>query len=250
MDNSKTTLGQKIRKYRLRSGKSQLELELETGLSTGTMSRIESDSINPTKETLGKISLNLGLNSFETASLFDIPLMSDFTDLLDVYLSLSDSVSLNEVLQKSVDEVVFKLNFYSAFITLIKGDRLYAQTATNNDSTKISMGIIGKVFNTIYVSMHDTENFMVKSIVENKAIFANSTTPYVKNAVSELTAKIIDNVHKVKSCVALPISHKGIMLGAIMFGKQSEEGFGAEVELLEKYSEVLGRIIYKYSKNG
>lgn len=66
------TLGQKIRFFRDTKGVSQFTLELETGLSAGTISRIENDTVNPTKETILNITHCLQLNPFETMYVLDI----------------------------------------------------------------------------------------------------------------------------------------------------------------------------------
>jgi transcriptional regulator with XRE-family HTH domain len=58
-------LGTKIRNFRKRSGLSQLQLETELGASSGTISRIENGEVNPTKETIGKISKILKLSDWE-----------------------------------------------------------------------------------------------------------------------------------------------------------------------------------------
>jgi len=49
-----TTLGQKIKKYRIRAELRQLELELGIDVSHGSISRIENEIANPTKKTLLK----------------------------------------------------------------------------------------------------------------------------------------------------------------------------------------------------
>ena len=59
------TLGNKIRVFRKLKGFSQLDLELSIGASTGTISRIENNDINPTKETIHRIAKVLKLNNIE-----------------------------------------------------------------------------------------------------------------------------------------------------------------------------------------
>jgi len=59
------TLGNKIRVFRKLKGLSQLDLELAIGASTGTISRIENNDTNPSKETILKIAKVLGLNHLE-----------------------------------------------------------------------------------------------------------------------------------------------------------------------------------------
>ncbi len=65
-------IGQKIRYYRIRAGMSQLELELLVHAAQGSISRIESGKVNPTKETIWAIARTLQLTNLEIASLFGI----------------------------------------------------------------------------------------------------------------------------------------------------------------------------------
>lgn len=61
------TLGNKIRVFRKLKGFSQLDLELAIGASTGSLSRIENNDINPTKETVMRLAevLNLTILEYE-----------------------------------------------------------------------------------------------------------------------------------------------------------------------------------------
>ncbi len=65
--------GAQLRLIRVEMGFSQLDLEVAADLSFGTISRIENNRINPTKETLLKIALALDLSSLQTTKLFGIP---------------------------------------------------------------------------------------------------------------------------------------------------------------------------------
>jgi len=58
-------LGRKLYAFREDRKISQTKVEVETGLSFGTISRIENNVINPTKETLNRISSFLRLDSSE-----------------------------------------------------------------------------------------------------------------------------------------------------------------------------------------
>ncbi len=80
------SLGQKVKYFRLKSGLSQLELELEIDASPGSICRLEADKVNPTKETLFSISKALNLTYAETAYLFGI-IEKENLDFLKVKLS-------------------------------------------------------------------------------------------------------------------------------------------------------------------
>lgn len=51
---------------------SQMQLELQANLCLGTISRIENEKINPTKETLIRIAKALDLNADEILMLFGV----------------------------------------------------------------------------------------------------------------------------------------------------------------------------------
>ena len=72
MNDKYPTLGEKIRMFRKRAGISQSNLELEIDASFGSLSRIENDQTNPTKETLMKIAKVLNLREDEISYLFQI----------------------------------------------------------------------------------------------------------------------------------------------------------------------------------
>lgn len=64
--------GEILRKFRIERGLSQLELEVAINASNGSISRIESNKTNATKETLLKIASFLDLDSFETLNLLGV----------------------------------------------------------------------------------------------------------------------------------------------------------------------------------
>lgn len=69
---SKLSIGQKVKKFRIRAGVSQMDLELAIGAASGSISRIEVEKVNPTKETLLSIAQVLHLTSTETSYLLGI----------------------------------------------------------------------------------------------------------------------------------------------------------------------------------
>src|SRR5689334_10668509 len=102
-------LGQKIRNFRIRSGKSQMELELEIGASAGSISRMENGEVNPSKQTLTKIIEVLGLVSFEAASLMGNDLSKSISDLYKFSSEVSSIKELNQLVQKAVDSITYEL---------------------------------------------------------------------------------------------------------------------------------------------
>ena len=102
------TLGQKIREFRIQTGKSQYELELSMNSSPGTISRIEKDKTNPTKETLLLIVKSLNLDQFQSAELFNLD-SSITAKVLQVVNEFAKQDTLDKVLQVAADQINFQL---------------------------------------------------------------------------------------------------------------------------------------------
>lgn len=58
-------IGRRLKYFRQRAKLSQMELELKMDAAFGTVSRIESGRVNPSKESIYKITNILNLNNFE-----------------------------------------------------------------------------------------------------------------------------------------------------------------------------------------
>ena len=89
--------GIRLRQMRKERSISQLELELASGLTHGTISRIETGKINPTKETLYKISYTLDLCTEEVIKLFciDVLVIEEITELDKLSKIISTSLQKN-----------------------------------------------------------------------------------------------------------------------------------------------------------
>jgi len=106
MSCTSAAIGERIRAFRKLKGLTQLALELELDASPGHISKIESNKVNPTKETVLKISQILELNLREQAILLGLSLdplspqaiqkaiahTSDYLNQLDKPAYLSDDL--------------------------------------------------------------------------------------------------------------------------------------------------------------
>ena len=98
-------IGDKLQKFRKQAKLSQFQLELEVGISPGSISRIENYLINPTKETLLKIADYLNLSLDEKIELFDFQYSEIEKYIPSKFLKqeLIDGESLNSIIN-----IIFK----------------------------------------------------------------------------------------------------------------------------------------------
>ncbi len=238
------SVGQKIKNFRTQKKVSQSELELEANLSFGTVSRIENEVINPTKETLIKIVQALELLGHQAASLFDI----NTTDLGDIYTELASTMNINEILQKSVNQIVKELNLLGGVVLLVKGPMVYAHTFTQTWYTELAHKIIGKPFSNLSLPLTENSNYIVKTINEKKVYvthkLSDSTVPPLSSKIVDLLAKLTGH----KSAISFPILSGEKVFGAIYFSKNYEDDFSNEYKTLEKFVTYISQCIQNAEK--
>ena len=239
-------LGQKIRNFRIRSGKSQMDLELEIGASAGSLSRIENGEVNPTKETLLKIIEVLNLVTIEAASLMGIDMSPSYSGLLKFSNEVSNIKELNQMVQKAVDSITNELNLLGAFVVLVDGDIVRLETFAQTFYSEMAMKVIGKPMKEIQAPIEaNSENLMVRTVLDKKSYLSNSIEAFVVPAVNNTIAKILGKITGFKSAITMPLIANGKVLGAIHFSKSYIDDFKNETPILESFSEYISQIINK-----
>jgi transcriptional regulator with XRE-family HTH domain len=114
-NNNIRTIGEKVKYFRSRTGINQMDLELAIEASSGTISRMEQDLVNPTKETLLKISAKLKLSPLEEAYLLGTILIQPTND------EINDAIAQFQKLLDREDVFGYVLDQYSCIRALSKG---------------------------------------------------------------------------------------------------------------------------------
>ncbi len=243
------TLGEKIKYYRDGAGLSQLALGTEVGLHSGHLSRIETGKIKPKKETIILIAKALNLKPREIAFLFGIEsynndhLFKETTDILTAH-------NLQEVLDRTVNNLVFKLGYLASCIFLIEGDNVYFRALTNSNLAEKAIACLNKPVDKLTISLtKDTSNLTVKAIKENKVYFTHHTHEYIVPAVTKQIADKIQQVTGDKSNIIFPLSTDGEPFGAIVYVQKIESDFRDERDTLEIISRQIAVAIQNARKS-
>ncbi len=241
------SLGEKIRNFRKRAGKSQFELETAIGAANGTVSRIESNEVNPTKETLLKVIDTLDLNILESVTLFGIN-PSNISNLLKLPKEILGSNNLDEILQKSVDSIVYELNLLSAFITLKEGNKLRAQVSTKKYFDGLVLKIIEKpLFNLTVDLKKDAVNLCVRAVLDKKYYFSTNLSEFIVPAVDSRISSLLAKITGSKSSIVFPIIHNGEAVGTFFVTKNYIDTFSSDIPILEAFADYIGDAIGKYN---
>lgn len=224
-------LGNKIRQFRQRAGLSQMQLELEIDAAPGSLSRIESGQVNPTKETLNKISQILKLEIQETATLFNIDLDAVMAEK-DKYFEASslalDLIELNRGKEKDLEptlnllleDMEKRLKFPWIGIFLLNAEKGTLSIKKTN-APKLAIDLVNKfVDKPIYeINIDISERNLLCQALSSKRIYqsrklSDHLHPYVGQNLSEIIEKIIGTT----TILSVPISYKEQGIGVMCIG--------------------------------
>ncbi|MBN2100806.1 helix-turn-helix domain-containing protein [Candidatus Dojkabacteria bacterium] len=226
------SIGEKIKAFRNDVGVSQLDLELAIGTSPGCISRIENGRVNPTKETIIDISKALKLETPQIASLFGID-YKDPAALFDVATDILSAETLEDVLAKTVNDLILKLGYLASVIFLVKNDDLCAAALTNSNISKKVFSCLDRPFSEFRLSLsNDLENLTVKCTLDKKTYLTYLTREYLCPGVSQDLADKLQEVSGDKSHLLVPLEYEGNIIGVIVYIKKIKSDFEGERELL------------------
>jgi transcriptional regulator with XRE-family HTH domain len=235
----RNSVGEKIRAYRKREGLSQFALELEIDSSPGSISRIEAGQVNPTKETLKKISEVLKLTTHETSTLFELK-ADELPKIVNLANKISSTLDLDSVLQKAVNEIVYDLGLNGSVLFLIEGDILKTKTVTESFETNLMMKILNLVHFDLHISLvNETDNLVVKCVKEKRVFICDDlkefTLDVINGKITDLCAKVTDHV----SGIVFPLILEEASIGAIFFSQSYKEDFVKDRGTLEAFVEYI-----------
>ncbi len=226
------TVGQKIRRFRKRAGLSQLSLELAIEASPGSLSRIESGKVNPRKETIVDIATALKLETKEIASLFGIEVY-DNNHLFEETTRILSTHNLQEVLDRAVNNLIFKMGYIGSCIFLADGDKVGFSSMTNSKLGNKVLACLDRPLSSLSFSLSkDTSNLTVKAIKENKVFFTHYIRDFTVPAVTVETADKIQEATGDKSNIIYPLFTDEESFGAIAYVKNVASDFKDERETL------------------
>lgn len=238
-------IGEKIKNYRQRAGVSQMDLELAIDAAFGSVSRIENNKVNPTKETLISISKTIGLSTNEIADLFGIDLSND-SSLLELVSTLHEYNSLDSLSNYIVNDFALKLGYLGALLLLKDDEESYrCKALTSNNISSVTFDLFRKfamfqltdlVLNT---SKHSS-NIIIKAISQNTPQICSATAELGHPVLPSMIANLIQKYTGDKMYGIFPISYKEMKLGAIVYAKKVAVGFESDSRVLLSISKQLG----------
>lgn len=176
-------IGTRIKYFRKRAGLSQLDAEIAIGLSSGVLSRIENNNINPTKESVLKIAEVLKLNEEE----------------IDYLIGKTQTPATEEEIQtakKSIEPLLLSTNR----LLYLLDDRKRLIAVSNGFKKLIPIKWENYIGKSVIELIVDQANNPISRIFKLNTIIKNQLTLYYKEMGYQEDDQIyIESVNKINS---------------------------------------------------
>ncbi len=250
MKDSDLTLGEKIKSFRKRAVMSQLELEALIDASTGSISRIENDEVNPTKETLLKIVEKLELNPYDAAMLFNLDVSQNINNMLEISKELSNVSNLNEALDLITSKLISHIDVFTTTIWLWDEESQSLKLSALNTRSdvlvfvkKISRIELLKlellVENPLHRENHYLKSFILDKIIESYRLY-DLAYPFFSKQVSKLIHKWLN----LKIAVNIPLRFKDKKIGVLGIQWKKSRLSEGDLMMIKTFADQIAIAIY------
>lgn len=256
MSEDSLTIGEKICFYRKRAGMSQLGLEIAIGAAQGSISRIENNWINPTKQTLEKIISVLDLSAFEASDLYNIDVNIELKKYVDITKKLNSKFNLDSALNLITTDLINYVNgkFSVIFLWNKKTNVLEVSSLNVPPLIRTLCGeFIGYSLDNVKFDLIDPEdlkNFYVRSFTGNKLVVTNSVYEASYPLLSRSLAVIAKNIADVKLIVAIPMNFEEETIGVLGIVLNKGEISNLDREVMYSFSDLITSAVYRMSEYG
>jgi len=229
------TLGQKVKYYRIQANISQFELENRIGASPGSLSRIENDQINPTKETPLKIIQALNLNVTESLNLFGLSYGQSNTPKNNIGLNdfesyierLHSNLDLDKIFTLTLKEIIKSLRFKVPSIYLLDETRKYlflVEVDVPTIAIKVAENIVGdKIHNFVKYDLSNKHSVLAECVNKKAIVQTRDFSRFTMPFFDKKTARAIETILQLHVMLAIPLIIDGKVIGAMAASSIDDE---------------------------
>jgi transcriptional regulator with XRE-family HTH domain len=250
-------IGRKIRGYRQRAKLSQIDLELEIGASSGSISRTENGKINSDKETLLKIAKVLKMSPIETAGLFGIVInkvdengFGDHEQLYGQYHNTYENtydflqnLDVNKAFEESTKKIE-EHGYHNICIYLIDPDTetfKLKKTTVPQSTLELALELLRKDIYEVEFSLTDS-TLITQAILTGKIQVSSQMFELIIPHLGELYS--LQSSRNTQQVIALPMKIESKVIGCITFQTKDSIVNAEIISELEKLGESVSKTIF------
>lgn len=240
-------IGNLIRKFRQRAGMSQFDLEQSIDAAFGSLSRIELDKVDPSKETINKIVSVLGLSVREAALLYKLDI-NDYRELSKSLNNIHLQKTLPDMLQAVIDGLQKERLLIGTAIFLIEGNKLQFKSFGNGWYVKKIRELLGERLNNLFYPLDaDYSNSFLKAVKDNEVITSTSLYECIGPEINKRMCSLIQTMVNIKAISVAPIAKPGEKpIGALAFSYSKADTTNEILPIVLSYCDTIAIAIEKF----
>jgi transcriptional regulator with XRE-family HTH domain len=239
-------LGAKLRRFRERNSISQLQLENDIGLATGSLTKIESGKVQPNHQTLTRLIKGLDLLPYEAMMLndFSLPFL---TDLLNQVVALSLIDNEIELGQEVVNYIPKATRLLGASFNVVQETKLRNTAFTQSWYTEMLLNVLPIPYTefTLDLERDCEQSLLVRSVVENQEYQSRLLSDFTSPSFSKNIAGLLQKTSNVRSLISIPMNINHTPLGAILYVQDNKDQFDENIPFLRLYTQVIAAFLYR-----
>lgn len=166
---------------------------------------------------------------------------ADLKDLLDMSHEILGNLTLDNLMQKSIDKIVEKCGLLGGILFQVENDHINAKTIAGEKGVQKFLKLIREPLSNLKISINtDLNNYVVNCIVKKQDQFSYDLYDFTRGVLNQKISKIAKILTGTQACIAFPITYRGKAVGAIFFSKSVKEDFSKEMHILKFAADLLG----------
>lgn len=167
-----------------------------------------------------------------------------FSILQKIYEIINTGLGVEETAQKLIMAIVQELQFRNGMVALRDKKNKFLQSIAVGFLTQEEVELTKEYnypFRNLYLPLTNTDNFLVRSLINNKTHLTNDLNDILMPFIDEKKSAELAEKLNIKTCIVYPINFAGNTIGVMMFGMDKHIGFlsRAEREILKELIEVV-----------
>ncbi len=165
-------------------------------------------------------------------------------DQIEIISKVSNSIlatlSLDEVLQYSIDAIVDKLNLLGAVLLLKEEQHLFAKTIAGGKRAELFVEAIGTPISSLKIQITaESKNLVVQSLLKKDLIYDTNLSSFTTEVLPDFIISQASKLIGIKMNVSIPIIYNDEVIGAVVFAT-ADENFDSTISALQLLTKTIG----------
>lgn len=239
-----------IKKFRIRAGLSQFDLECKINAAFGSISRIENGKVDPSKETINRIVHELKLSTHEAGLLYALDI-NQYRSLISSINRIHAQSNLLDTVQVAANEMFNIVNLQGSAIFILEGEELVLKVLSQDWYTKKVLDIVSvHISNIRYRLDSDIDNGILQAARIKKLVMLDTLFECITPMLGKKTCDFIQRLIKFKGVGIVPIlGENNELVGVMPFSYGAEDAIEEKLPIIMGFGDAVAVAISKFTSN-